>query len=227
MGQYYCRYGTDPEDEWRRGLCAYVPPAHQSRWHQIRKIGRWKCLAGPQTYFSLQILPVLAEQQYIRIFTLLQREEIENLEKEHAQAPHLRALQKALAKDVTIRVHSEEDYVNALKASEILFGKSTTDDLKSIDEDTLLSVFEGVPQVELTGNEYLAVSNIIDLLSVATRSEIFPSKGEARKMIGGGGVSVNKLKIESAEQPLNFELLQDKYLLVQKGKRNYYLIKIV
>jgi tyrosyl-tRNA synthetase len=165
--------------------------------------------------------------KWIKIFTLLGQEEIETLIQEHKKEPHLRVLQKALAKDITIRVHSEEEYNTAIKASEILFGKSTTDDLKSINEATLLSVFEGVPQVDLKREEYLNTANVTDLLSISTQSLIFPSKGEARKMIIGGGVSINKHKIESPDQKVEFELLQKKYLLVQKGKKNYYLVRII
>jgi tyrosyl-tRNA synthetase len=165
--------------------------------------------------------------KWIKIFTLLGQEEIETLIQEHKKEPHLRVLQKALAKDITIRVHSEEEYNTAIKASEILFGKSTTDDLKSINEATLLSVFEGVPQVDLKREEYLNTANVTDLLSISTQSLIFPSKGEARKMIIGGGVSINKHKIESPDQKVEFELLQKKYLLIQKGKKNYYLVRII
>lgn len=163
---------------------------------------------------------------YIRIFTLLTKEEIEALEKEHTNAPHERTLQKALAKDITIRVHSEEDYTIAIKASDILFGKSTTEDLKSLNEDTLLSVFEGVTQVEISKADFHATENVTDLLSTATQSLIFPSKGEARKMITAGGLSINKEKLIGADQKIEFELLQNKYLLIQKGKKNYYLLKV-
>ncbi len=164
--------------------------------------------------------------KWIRIFTLLSREEIEALEQEQAAAPHERPLQKALAKDITIRVHSVEDYEMALKASQILFGKSTSEDLQSINEKTLLAIFEGVPQVELSKSEFEATSNITDLLSVTTNSLICSSKGEARKLISGGGISINKTKAESPDQPVDFSLLQGKYLLVQKGKKNYYLLII-
>ncbi|HWZ21770.1 MAG TPA: tyrosine--tRNA ligase [Cytophagaceae bacterium] len=164
---------------------------------------------------------------YIRIFTLFTKKEIESIEKEHTNTPHERALQKALAKDITIRVHSEEAFTTAVKASDILFGKSTTEDLKSLNEDTLLSVFEGVPQVEISKADFQATENVTDLLSTATQSLIFPSKGEARKMITAGGVSVNKEKLTGADQKTEFELLQNKYLLVQKGKKNYYLLKVL
>jgi len=163
----------------------------------------------------------------IRIFTLLNKEEIESLEKEHVEAPHQRLLQKALAKDITCCVHSKKDYQSALKASQILFGKSTTDELASIDEKTLLSVFEGVPQTEIQKSAMESASNVADFLSEDTKNLVFASKGEARRMIQGGGVSINKIKVNSIDQKMDFQLLQGKYLLVQKGKKNYYLLKIV
>jgi tyrosyl-tRNA synthetase len=165
--------------------------------------------------------------KYIKIFSTKEKEDIEAMIASHAEAPHERALQKALAEEITERVHSKEDLQMAIKASDILFGKSTTEDLASINEKTLLQVFEGVPQVEITLDQYKTAENITNLLSELTEGIIFPSKGEARKMIKGGGVSVNKQKIESESAELNFDLLQGKYLLAQKGKKNYYLIKIL
>ncbi|CAD5258336.1 MULTISPECIES: tyrosine--tRNA ligase [unclassified Imperialibacter] len=162
----------------------------------------------------------------IRVFTLLGKEEIEKLEKEHAEAPHLRIMQQAIAKDVTTRVHSEADYNMAVKASSILFGKDVTAELEEIDEKTLLQVFEGVPMVEITRTTLDSAATITDLLSTETNSEIFTSKGEARKMIQQGGVSINKLKATDANEKPAYKLLQGKYLLCQKGKKNYYLIKV-
>ena len=159
---------------------------------------------------------------YIRIFTLLSKEEIEAIEAEHNLAPHSRLLQKTLARDVTRRVHSPEDLEMAEKASGILFGKSTKEDLSGLDEDTLLSVFEGVPQATITKNTLAA--SVIDLLSEGTDGIVFPSKGEARRMIKGGGVSINKEKVADGDKSADVELLQGKYLLVQKGKKNYYLL---
>ena len=163
---------------------------------------------------------------YIRVFTFFPKDEIEKLEAEHAEMPHMRILQKALAKDITIRVHSEKDYEMALKASGILFGKSTTEDLESLDEDTLLSVFEGVPKVEITKAELAATNNPIDLLSTVTKDVIFPSKGEARRMLQGGGIGINKTKVEGIDALPTINLLQDKYFLVQKGKKNYYFVTV-
>jgi len=163
---------------------------------------------------------------YVRVFTLFPKDEIEKLEAEHAEAPHMRVLQKALAKDMTIRVHSEKDYEMALKASGILFGKSTAEDLESLDEDTLLSVFEGVPKVEITKAELESTTNPIDLLSTVTKEVIFPSKGEARRMLQGGGIGINKTKVQGVDALPEIKLLQDKYFLVQKGKKNYFLVTV-
>lgn len=163
---------------------------------------------------------------FIKIFTQLTKEEIDSLISEHSQAPHQRKLQQVLAKDITVRVHSQSDYDNAIKASNILFGNSTTEDLQSLDEETLLSVFEGVPQVKIAKSEYENTASVIDLLSTSSQNVIFPSKGEARKMIQGGGVSVNKSKVEDMNAKPAYRLLQNKYLLAQKGKKNYYLIVV-
>lgn len=163
--------------------------------------------------------------RFIRIFTLLTKVEIEALEAEHTKAPHERLLQKTLAKEITIRVHSEEEYEMAIKASEILFGKSVTEDLQVLNEATLLSVFEGIPLIEISKSILEEKPNVLDLLSTLTNLEVFPSKGEARKMIQGGGVSINKIKINSSEEIVNYPLLLDNYLLVQKGKKNYYLLR--
>ncbi len=162
---------------------------------------------------------------YIRIFTLFTKEEIEKLEAEHNTAPHLRVLQKALAKDITIRVHSEEDYNAATEASEILFGKGTAESLQKLSEEDFLSVFEGVEQFEIPKSELETGIDIINFITEKTN--IFPSKGEARKMIQGGGVSINKTKVESVDMKVTMEhLINNKYILVQKGKKNYYLIKV-
>lgn len=164
---------------------------------------------------------------YIKIFTLRGREEIEALIAEHNKAPHQRKLQQVLAEDVTVRVHSKEDYESAVAASAILFGKSTTEQLVTLDETTLLAVFEGVPQIKISRSEFEQCANVIDLLSVATQGTIFSSKGEARKMITAGGVSINKARVSDANKPTEFQLLRGKYLVAQKGKKNYYLIEVV
>jgi tyrosyl-tRNA synthetase len=164
--------------------------------------------------------------KYIRIFTVLDQETIEKLEVEHAEAPHLRVLQKEIAKNVTIMVHSQEDYEMAVKASSILFGKSSTEDLAALDERTFLQVFDGVPQVQISQSEYSSFETVLDIFGETSQGVIFSSKGEARKMIQGGGVSINKEKLTDPNAGISFELLQGKYLLVQKGKKNYYIIEI-
>lgn len=166
-------------------------------------------------------------EKWIKIFTLKTSDEIQALVEEHKVAPHLRVLQKALAEDVTIAVHSKQDLENAIEASEILFGKGTTETLKKLDEQTLLSVFEGVPNIEISKNDYENCTSLLDLISITTRNEIFSSKGEARKMVEGNGLSINKEKVTLQSQKSDYELLKGKYLLVQKGKKNYYLVKVV
>lgn len=163
---------------------------------------------------------------YIRIFTLKSQEEINALVLQHQEAPHKRELQQALAKDITIRVHSQEAYDQAVKASGILFGNSTTEDLESLDEETLLAIMEGVPKATVIRSVWEQKPGVVDLLSELTEGIIFPSKGEARKMIQGGGVSINKIKVGDINHKATFKLLHNKYLLAQKGKKNYYLLVI-
>lgn len=162
-------------------------------------------------------------ERYIKIFTSLEHGEIEALVAEHQQAPHLRLLQKRLAKEVTCMVHSEEDYQAAADASEILFGKATADKLRSLSEDILLQVFEGVPQRHIGKNRLEEGIPVLDFLAVET--DVFPSKGEARKMIQGNGFSINKEKVTDPNTTIGTgRLLQNKYILVQKGKKDYFLI---
>lgn len=162
-------------------------------------------------------------EKYIKIFTLTEKEEVESLVEQHQQAPHLRLLQKRLAEDVTVMVHGREAYDFAVEASQILFGKGATETLRKMDEKTLLSVFEGVPVYEIDKATLSSGINIIDLLSDATA--IFPSKGEARRTLTGGGVSLNKEKVTTTDALVDTTaLLNNKYILVQKGKKNYSLI---
>ena len=161
--------------------------------------------------------------KYIKIFTALPHAEIEALVAEQQAAPHLRPLQKRLAREVTVMVHSEEDYNAAVEASGILFGNSTSEQLHRLDEDTLLAVFEGVPQFEISREELASGIRAVDLLT--EKAAVFPSKGEMRKITQGGGVSINKEKLGEFDTILNADmLLSGKYLLVQKGKKNYFLI---
>lgn len=163
---------------------------------------------------------------YLKIFTLMNEHKIKDLYEEHNQAPHLRIMQKALAEDMTVRVHSRQEYEAALKASSILFGNTTVEELGFIDEKTLLEVFEGVPQITI-GKDFIKNSpDISTFLSETTGGAIFSSKGEAKRMIAGGGVLVNKEKISDPMLMPRFKLLNDKYLLIQKGKKNYHLVII-
>lgn len=163
---------------------------------------------------------------FVRIFTQMSREEVDALIEQHNKAPHERLLQQILAKDITVRVHSLQDYDAALKASAILFGNSTTDELATLDESMLLAAFEGVPQISIPRAAIEACPSVTELLSVTTDGLVFSSKGEARKMIQAGGVSINKIRITDANAKPEFQLLRNKYLVAQKGKKNYYLIQV-
>jgi tyrosyl-tRNA synthetase len=161
--------------------------------------------------------------RYIKIFTLLSQDEVEELVEKHAEAPHLRLLQKRLAEEVTVMVHSREDYDLAVEASQILFGQGTAELLNKLDEETFLSVFEGVPQFKLSANELEEGVKVVDLL--AEKAMVFPSKGELRRTVQGNGLSINKDKVTDAELIVNSEfLIGNKYILIQKGKKNYYLL---
>ena len=162
-------------------------------------------------------------KKWIRIFTLKSKEEIEALETEHNTAPHLRILQKALAEDITVKTHSVEALETAIKTSEFLFGNGSLQFLKSLSENQVLEMFEGIPQFNVSKAELTAGIDAATLL--AEKTAVFPSKGEAKKLIQGGGVSVNKEKIADANHVFNAEtLINDKFIVVQKGKKNYFLL---
>lgn len=162
-------------------------------------------------------------EKYLKIFTMLGQSEIEALKREHQEAPHQRVMQKKLAEEVTVMVHSREEYDLAEEASGILFGRGTTESLAKIREDVLLAVFEGVPQFELASS--VEELDVLELLAVDTG--VFDSKGEARRLISGGGVSINKKKIQTPDhRVVRDDFIKGKYLLVQKGKKNYYLIRV-
>jgi tyrosine--tRNA ligase len=161
--------------------------------------------------------------RYIKIFTTLGQEEIAQLEKEQAEAPHLRPLQKRLAEELTVLVHSRADYEAAVSTSAILFGQGTKEQLQTLDEGTLLSVFEGVPQFEIARDILNEGVKIADLLT--EHAAVLPSKGELRKLIAAGGLSLNKEKVASPDDLVTKEqLIAGRYLLVQRGKKNYYLL---
>jgi tyrosyl-tRNA synthetase len=162
-------------------------------------------------------------EKYIKIFTSIEKNEIDELIAAHQQAPHLRNLQKRLAYEVTVMVHSEEDYQAAVEASGILFGNATSEALKKLDEETMLAVFEGVPQFKISLSLLKAGVKAIELLT--DHAAVFPSKGEMRKMVQSGGVNINKEKLDNQDDVLNeSHLLNGKYLLAQKGKKNYFLL---
>ncbi len=162
-------------------------------------------------------------KRYIKIFTLLDKETIDRLTAEHEAAPHLRILQKALAREITTMIHSEEEYEKAVEASQILFGGATSEALRRLDEQTLLQVFEGVPQFTVSRSDLGCT--FVDLC--AEKTQIFPSKGECRKMVQGGGVSLDKEKVTDPMRAVTeADLIAGKYLLVQKGKKNYYLVTV-
>ena len=163
--------------------------------------------------------------KYIRIFTILKAREIEEIISEHNKAPHERLLQRRLAEEVTVIVHSRSDYDGAVEASQILFGKGTTESLKKMNESTFLSVFEGVPVFDVKKEVLLKGVSVAELFT--EHSQVFTSKGELRRLVQGGGLSLNKEKLGNPDMIVNTEsLINGKYLLIQKGKKNYYLIKV-
>lgn len=179
---------------------------------------------SPYTFYQFWLNTADADaERFLKIFTFLTKEEIQELVAQHTGNEHQRILQKRLAEEITCMVHSRRDYEFALKASSILFSNDTAQILKDLNEDQLLQVMEGVPFIEVDKETFLTE----DIVSLLAGSHIFPSKGEARKLLTGGGVSINKEKITSPEGKLNeSQLLNGKYLLVQKGKKNYYLLSV-
>ncbi|MFA7688025.1 MAG: tyrosine--tRNA ligase [Moheibacter sp.] len=161
-------------------------------------------------------------ERYIKVYTFLGQDEIEDLIQKHKEEPHLRQLQKKLAEEVTVLVHGKEELDNAVKASEVLFGKSTTEDLKSLNPETFLSVFEGVPQAVISMNELNSGLNIIDALS--EKSGFLSSKSEARRELKANAISVNKEKVGEAYDLTPNDLISGKYVLLQKGKKNYFIL---
>ena len=204
--------------------CPLITKADGTKFGKTESGNVWLDARYPSPYKFYQFWLNVSDddaKRYIKIFTLLDRETIEKLIAEHEEAPHLRALQKRLAEEVTTMIHSREEYEKAVEASQILFGQSTSEALHRLDEQTLLQVFDGVPQFKVSKEE-LGCS-FIDLC--AEKSTIFPSKGECRKMIQGGGVSLNKEKVADIQRVVTAEdLIAEKYILVQRGKKNYYLV---
>ena len=240
---YGCKLQMGGSDQWgnitcgteliRRTLsgeafamtCPLITKADGTKFGKTEKGNVWLDAEKTSPYAFYQFWLNVSDddaKKFIRIFTFFTKDEIEALEKQHDEAPNLRTLQKALAKDITIRVHGEEEYNKAVEASEILFGKGTTDTLKRLDSATFLSVFEGVPTFEVSKEEILQGINIIDLL--AEKTQILASKGEVRRALKENSLSVNKEKVKEDFVTSSNDLLNEKYILVQKGKKNYFII---
>lgn len=207
--------------------CPLITKADGGKFGKTEKGNIWLDPERTSPYqfyqFWLNVSDTDAEK-YIRIFTMLGKEEIDSAIAAHQQAPHERSLQKLLAKEVTTMVHGAQEYEKAVSASQMLFGNATSEALKSLDEKTFLAVFDGVPTFEVEDSKF--PMGIIDLL--AAESKVFPSKGECRKMIQAAGVSINKEKVTDANAMIGSEsYINGKYILAQKGKKNYFIIKIV
>lgn len=240
---YGCKLQMGGSDQWgnitcgteliRRTLsgeafamtCPLITKADGSKFGKTEKGNVWLDAEKTSPYAFYQFWLNVSDddaKKFIRIFTFFTKDEIEALEKQHDEAPNLRTLQKALAKDITIRVHGEEEYNKAVEASEILFGKGTTDTLKRLDSATFLSVFEGVPTFEVSKEEILQGINVVDLL--AEKTQILASKGEVRRALKENSLSVNKEKVKEDFVTSSNDLLNEQYILVQKGKKNYFII---
>lgn len=240
---YGCKLQMGGSDQWgnittgtelirRKGgieayalTCPLITKADGGKFGKTEKGNVWLDARYTSPYAFYQFWLNVSDddaQRYIKIFTMLTKEQVEEAIAIHSEAPHQRHLQKLLAKEVTVMVHGDVEYQKAVDASSILFGNSTSEALRSLDEQTFLSVFEGVPQYTLNKSDL--PKGIIDTLSVDT--QVFPSKGECRKMIQGGGLSINKDKCNDVNyQFTEADLLDGKYILVQRGKKNYYILK--
>ncbi len=242
--QYGCRIQLGGSDQWgnittgteliRRKLggeayaitCPLITKADGTKFGKTESGNVWLDPRYTSPYkfyqFWLNVSDEDAER-YIRIFTLLDRETIEALVAQHRAEPHLRILQKRLAEEVTVMIHSREEYEKAVEASSILFGNATSEALHRLDEQTLLQVFEGVPQFTVARTKIAAGIPFAEL--AAAETQVFSSKGECRKMVQGGGVSLNRTKVtDPMQQVTEADLIAGKYLLLQRGKKNYYLV---
>lgn len=240
---YNCRLQMGGSDQWgnittgteliRRMLqgeayaltCPLITKADGGKFGKTEKGNIWLDAEKTSPYAFYQFWLNTSDEdakKFIKIFTLFSKEEVESMISAHEKEPHLRELQKTLAKDMTIRVHGEKEFNSAIEASEILFGKGTTETLKNLDEKTLLSVFDGVPMFEMDRNSLNEGINIIDL--VAEKTNVLASKSEARRTLKENSLSINKTKITEDYICTDSDLLNNKYILIQKGKKNYYLI---
>ena len=225
-GTELIRRKLGPEAEAYAITCPLITKADGTKFGKTESGNVWLDPRYTSPYKFYQFWLNVSDEdakRYIKIFTLLDRGTIESLIAEHDAAPHLRVLQKRLAQEITTMIHSREEYEKAVEASNILFGGATSEALRRLDEQTLLQVFEGVPQFRVARTDLETGVPFVDLC--AEKTQIFPSKGECRKMIQGGGVSLNKEKVTDPMRPVTEEeLIAGKYLLVQRGKKNYYLV---
>jgi len=207
--------------------CPLLTKSDGSKFGKSEKGNIWldSSKTSPYTFYQFWLNTADADaERFLKVFTFLTQEEIADLAAQHKGNEHQRILQKKLAEELTCFVHSRQDYEFAVKASSILFNNDTAEILKQLTEEQLLQVMEGVPTVELEKSKLEA----LDLVSLLAETKILPSKGEAKKMLAGGGIFVNKEKVEAIDEKLNqARLLNDKYLLIQKGKKNYYLLKVI
>lgn len=242
--KYGCRIQMGGSDQWgnittgteliRRKIggeafglvCPLITKADGTKFGKTESGNVWldRRYTSPYKFYQFWLNVSDADaERYIKIFTSLSKEEIERLVAEQNESAHLRPLQKKLAEELTVMVHSKQDYEQAVKASAILFGNSTADDLKTLDEETLLQVFEGVPQYEISKTDLADGIHAIELLTQTTA--VFPSKSEMKKLVQAGGVMINKNKLESADESIDLSyLIGGKYILAQKGKKNYFLL---
>lgn len=207
--------------------CPLVKKADGTKFGKTEKGNIWLDPEKTSPYefyqFWLNVSDEDAER-YIKIFTMLDKDTIDNAIAEHRQDPGRRSLQQLLAKEITTMIHGAEEYDNAVAASRMLFGNSTSEELRKLDEKTFLAVFSGVPTFDIKRSELPC--GILDFLAVNTK--VFPSKGEARKMVQGNGVSLNKDKVSDIERQITeADIIDGKYILVQRGKKNYYIINVL
>lgn len=242
--KYGCRLQMGGSDQWgnittgteliRRKVngeafalvCPLITKADGTKFGKTESGNVWldRRYTSPYKFYQFWVNVSDADaERYIKIFTALGKAEIEKLIEEQRATPHLRPLQKRLAKEITIMVHSEEDYIKAVEASKILFGQSTADELKKLDEETFLQVFEGVPTFEISKDELAKGIKTVDLLTES--AAVFPSKGEMRKTVQAGGVMINKEKLEEFDQIIDSSyLVGSKYIIAQRGKKNYFVL---
>lgn len=226
-GSELIRRMLGPDNEVYALTCPLITKADGRKFGKTESGNIWLDAERTTPYEFYQFWLNVSDEEaarYIKIFTLLEREEVEALIAEHSLDPGRRQLQRRLGEEVTVMVHGREEYEKALAATEILFGKATKESLLKLDEKTLLAVFSGVPHFEVARAEAVG-AKAVDLF--AEKTQCFASKGEMRKLVQGGGVSLNKEKLSAFDKTITEEdLLDGKYLLVQRGKKNYYLITV-